>query len=241
MWLSAASAAPDEIQVYTEEINVPGEFGLEQHLNYTLEGAKTPDFLGQMTSHHVLQVTPEFSYGITETLEGGLYLPIAFTADGNSYINGLRLRLKFIAPRAAEEKFFYGLNVEVGYDAPRTSQSNTGMELRPIIGYRDEVWLLSFNPILNVALAANADHQPQFEPALKLAHRVVDEVRAGFEYYGEFGGVNHLLPVAQSVQTLFAVVDVEVQGWDVNFGIGRGNTNASDKWVAKGIIALPFK
>lgn len=238
--VSEVYAAPDEIQVYTEEMNTPGEFGLEQHLNYTLQGAKMADFSGQMTSHHVLQATPEFSYGITDTLEGGLYLPIAFAADGYSFINGLRLRLKYIAPRTAEERFFYGMNVEVGYDSPRTSQSNAGMELRPIIGYRDEAWLVSLNPILNVALAANADHQPQFEPALKLTHRVVNEARVGLEYYGEFGSVNHLLPVAQSVQTLYAVVDVEVRAWDVNFGIGRGNVNSADKWIAKGIIALPF-
>ncbi|MDH2916657.1 MAG: hypothetical protein PXX77_07255 [Gallionella sp.] len=241
MCTSNAQAAPDEIQVYTEEMNVPGEFGLEQHLNYTLEGSKMPDFPGQMTSHHVLQATPEFSYGITETLEGGLYLPIAFTADGNSFINGLRLRLKYIAPRSAEDKLFYGLNVEVGYDSLRTSQSSVGMELRPIIGYRDEAWLVSFNPILNIALAADASHEPQFEPALKMTYRVVEEARAGLEYYGEFGSLNHLAPADQSAQTLFAVADVEVKAWDVNFGIGRGNVHAGDKWVVKCIIALPFK
>ncbi len=236
-----ARAAPDEIQVYTEEMNAPGEFGLEQHLNYTIRGTQTPDYPGQMAAHHVLQITPEFSYGLTNTLEAGLYVPIAITSAGDTFLNGLRLRLKYIAPRRDDESMFYGMNVEVGRDSGRTSDSISGMELRPIIGYRDAQWLLSFNPILNVGLAASVSRQPQFEPALKLTHRVSAEMCAGFEYYGEYGSLSRLSPADQRSHTVYAVFDVETAGLDVNFGIGRGFVNAGDEWVAKGIIALPFK
>jgi len=233
-------AAPDEIQVYTEEMNVPGEFGLEQHLNYTIKGTQTPDYPGQLTTHHVTQVTPEFSYGISKNLEAGLYVPFAFTPDGNAFLNGLRLRLKYITPRRPDENMFYGLNVEVGRDSLRTSDSISGLELRPIIGYRDAQWLASFNPILNFGLAANVSHQAQFEPALKLTHSVAEGVRGGCEYYGEYGSLGHLLPTDQRVHTLYAVADVETRGFDVNFGIGRGFVNAGDAWVMKAIIALPL-
>lgn len=235
-----AMAAPDEIQVYTEELNVPGAFGLEQHLNYTIKGQQTPDYTGQMTSHHVTQVTPEFSYGLSNTLEAGLYVPLAFAPDGNAFLNGLRLRLKYIAPRQSEETVFYGLNVEVGRDSLRTSDSISGMEFRPIIGYRDAQWLASFNPILNVGLAANVSRQPQFEPALKLTHRVLAGMHGGLEYYGSYGSLSHLLPADQRSHTLYAVTDVEVRGFDVNLGIGRGFVNAGDDWVMKAIIALPL-
>ncbi|CAG1007107.1 hypothetical protein BURK2_03556 [Burkholderiales bacterium] len=241
MGAADALAAPDEIQVYTEEINDPGEFGLEQHLNYTIKGEKTESYPGQMVSHHVTQVTPEFSYGITNTLEAGLYVPVAFTPDGSAFLNGLRLRLKYIAPRQNDDAFFYGLNVEVGRDSRRTSESISGMEFRPIVGYRNADWLVSFNPILNLALAANVSHQPQFEPALKLTHSVGKGIGAGFEYYGEFGSLSHLLPSSERAHTLYAVLDVETHGFDINFGIGRGFVNAGDDWVMKGIIALPFK
>jgi hypothetical protein len=236
-----ASAAPDEIQVYTEEINAPGEFGLEQHLNYTIKGQQTPDYPGQMTSHHVTQITPEFSYGLTDTFEAGLYVPVAVTAAGDTFLNGLRVRLKYIAPRQIEEEVFYGLNVEVGRDAPRTSESISGMELRPIVGYRDAQWLASFNPILNMALAGDVSHQPQFEPSWKLTHRMSEGTRGGFEYYGEYGALNNLLPRDQRAHSLYAVVDVETADLDINFGIGRGFVAAADDWVMKAIIALPFK
>lgn len=235
-----AMAAPDEIQVYTEELNKPGEFGLEQHLNYTIKGRQTPDYPGQMTSHHVTQITPEFSYGLSDTLEAGLYVPMAVTAAGDSFLNGLRVRLKYIAKRSDGEQLFYGLNVEVGRDSYRTSQSLSGMELRPIIGYRDSSWLASFNPILNMALVSDASHQPQFEPSLKLTRRVSEAMRGGIEYYGEYGPLNHMLSSDQRAHTVYAVTDIESGGLDVNFGIGRGFVNAADKWVMKAIIALPL-
>jgi len=50
-------AAPEEIQVYTDDINAPGEFGLELHVNYVLEGPRAPVYAGQVPTNHVLQVT----------------------------------------------------------------------------------------------------------------------------------------------------------------------------------------
>ena len=238
---SGALAAPDEIQVYTEEMNDPGEFGLELHVNYAIKGAKEPGYAGEMPSHHMLQVTPEFSYGLSKTLEAGLYLPVAIAPDGNAYGNGLRFRLKHIAPREEGELFFWGLNGEIGYSTRRVSPNYWGMELRPIVGYRSEDWLVSFNPILNMALSTNVSREPNFEPALKLARKVADGVHGGVEYYGEYGPIHHLLPANERAHYLYGVVDIEKKDFDINFGIGRGFVNATDTWVAKAIIAFPFK
>ncbi len=235
-----ALGAPDEIQVYTEETNDPGRFGLEQHINYTLHGTRVPDYSGQTPSHHVMQITPEFSYGITKRLEAGLYVPFAFAPGGYSFQNGLRARLKYIAPRQHEEDVFYGLNVEIGRDTLRTSDSISGMEIRPIIGFRDARWLVSFNPILTLGLAANVSHQPQFEPALKVTHRIGEGARAGLEYYGSYGSLTHLPPGNRFSHVVYAVADIE-GGWDVNLGLGRGLANSTDVWVMKAIIALPFE
>src|ERR1019366_4636367 len=75
----------DEIQVYTDDINKPGEFGLELHVNTTPKGRSTPDFPGEITPWHSLRVTPEFSYGLTKHLEAGLYLPYARDAEGTTH------------------------------------------------------------------------------------------------------------------------------------------------------------
>lgn len=78
---SMAVAAPDEIQVYTEEMNKPGEFSLELHSNYALKGAKAPSYQGEKPGHHMLQITPEFSYGVTKALEAGMYLVVSHGND----------------------------------------------------------------------------------------------------------------------------------------------------------------
>lgn len=236
-----AVAAPDEIQVYTDDMDDPGQYGLELHVNYALKGAKEPSFEGEMQSNHRLQVTPEFSYGLTKTLEAGLYLPAALSSDGDLYGNGLRLRLKYIAPREPDARFFWGLNGELGYSARRVSESRAALELRPIIGYRDQGWLISFNPIVGTDLSSGVSNAPKFEPALKVARKTAEGVHAGLEYYGEYGPIHHLLPAAERAHYLYAVVDLESKGYEINFGIGRGMENATDQWVAKAIIGFPFK
>lgn len=234
-------AAADEIQVYTEEMDDPGQFGIETHMNLAVRGSKVPAYPGEKPSNHMLQITPEFSYGVTKSLEAGLYVPFAIDPHGNSYNNGLRFRLKTIAPRDDDSPYFWGMNTEVGYATRRVSESYWGMELRPIVGYRGHDWLVAFNPILDMSLSNNISRQPNFEPALKITRKATTDLSAGVEYYGEYGPLRHILPAGERAHYLYAVMDFETNGMDINFGIGRGFDNAGDKWVAKAIIAFPFK
>ena len=236
-----AVAAPDEIQVYTDDMNEPGDFGVELHVNYVIDGERQAAYAGASPSQHMLQTTPEFSYGITKNWEAGMYVPVAYEENGQLYGNGLRLRMKYIATPADGSSLFWGLNAEYGYSSLRVSESEWGMEMRPIIGYRTDNWLLSFNPIFTMELSGNASRQPQFEPSLKVARTVAQGMQAGLEYYGEYGYSNHILPASERVNYLYAALDIEQRDFDMNFGVGRGDSNASDSWVAKAIIAFPFK
>lgn len=234
-------AAPDEIQVYTGEMDDPGEFGLELHVNQVLKGGKTTEFEGQMPAHHVLQVTPEFSYGITKEWEAGMYVPFAMAPDGNLYNNGLRGRIKFVKEHAENSGFYWGFNTEVGYSTRRVSENYWGMELRPILGYDDGTWMASFNPILDLSLSNNVSREPGFQPAFKLGRTVAEGIRAGFEYYGDFGPLHHPLPTNQRAHYLYGAVDIDRGDFGLNLGIGKGFVGATDEWVVKAIIAFPFK
>ena len=233
------AAAPEEIQVYTDDINEPGEFGLEMHVNYVIDGFRAPQYAGQLPTQHVLQVTPEFSYGFAKNWDAGLYLLSAVAPDGNVYGNGAKLRVKYIAP--ASGAFFWGVNFEIGNTSRRVSEANTNVELRPIIGWRSEKWLVSFNPIIGVAVSSDNGHEPSFKPALKVSRSVGEGVQLGSEHYADMGGIHHIPPFNQQDQMLYAVVDVQKKAFDINFGIGRGVTGASEKWVAKMIVGIPFK
>ena len=111
---AAARAASEEIQVYMDELNRPGEIGLDVHLNDVLTGDGAPDYPGAESSLHRLRITPEFSLGITNTLELGAYLPLAtLSRDGTVRVDGVKLRLKYLAPHK-EEGFYWGANLELG-------------------------------------------------------------------------------------------------------------------------------
>ena len=114
------------------------------------------------------------------------------------------------------------------------------MELRPIVGYRDALWLVSFNPIFNVAVSGQANSSPQFEPALKLTRRMGEMVQGGLEYYGEYGAFSGMKPTGQWAHTVYGVVDTAVGGMNLNVGLGRGNANAVDEWVVKTVLEFSW-
>ena len=233
-------AAPEEIQVYTYDVNEPREFSVELHTNYVIEGPRTSQYPGQLPTNHVLQFTPEFSYGIAKNWDIGLYLLSGRSADGNLYGNGAKLRLKYMS--AGETGTFWGVNMEYGRTSKRVSENSANIELRPIIGWRNDLWLVSFNPILGAAVSGDVSGEPSFAPALKVSRRAGDGLQVGFEHYADMGGIHHMPSFNQQEHTFFAVADYEAKGFDINLGIGRAVTSATpEKWVAKMIIGIPFK
>src|SRR5438552_70081 len=100
---AALAALRDEIQVYTSDINKQGEFGLELHVNTTPSGRSTPDFPGEITPAHGWRFTPEFSYGVTPSLEAGLYLSFVHGAGDRDRFSAPKLRLKWMALRVDED------------------------------------------------------------------------------------------------------------------------------------------
>ena len=122
-----ALAADEEIQVYTDEMNEVGKFGVELHLNYVPQGSKQLSHPGEIPSNHRFQAMPEFSYGISESFEAGLYVPFAISNDGNFYATGLRPRIKYIHHPEEPSIFFWGVNTEFGYSSLKVADSMWGM------------------------------------------------------------------------------------------------------------------
>ena len=147
-------------QVYTDDINKPGEFGLELHVNTTPSGRRTADFPREITPHHGLRITPEFSYGLTRDFEAGLYLPYARDIDRTMHFGGPKLRLKWLPVQTDDSGhgWFAGANLEYAFTSAEFEQSTRNVELRPIIGYRNRDWLIAANPILGWSLNG-PDHE----------------------------------------------------------------------------------
>ena len=239
----AAAAQQDEIQVYTDDINKKGETGLEWHLNGTPSGRTVPNFPREITNDHGFRFTPEFSYGLTNSLELGFYLPMAIDGGGDFYVVGAKLRLKWLPVKPAEGAagWFLGANTELSRVNTRFSESAWAQELRPIIGYRGKDWLFAFNPILDWDLSNGlASWDPTFIPSIKLNREVVKGISLGAEYYSDMGKLGNIEPWGKQDNRLYATIDVDMKPLVFNFGVGRGLTEASDKWTVKAIIEVPL-
>jgi hypothetical protein len=103
--LAQPAKAVDEIQVYNAGIAAVGQFTIQQHLNYVALGQRDPPFPGGLVSHHSINGTPEFAYGVTDWWEVGLYLPFAIQ-DRQFLSDSFKLRTLFVSPNAAERNFF---------------------------------------------------------------------------------------------------------------------------------------
>lgn len=239
----ARAALPDEIQVYTSDINKPGEFGLELHVNTTPSGRATPDYRGEIPPAHGWRFTGEFSYGVTPALEAGLYLPFVLGAGDRDRFAGPKVRLKWLPLRvdADGNGSFAGLNFEYAWTNEALEQATQALEVRPILGWRNPDWLVAFNPVLGFDRAGpTKGNTPSFEPSLKAARTVARGVMAGLEYYAGLGPANDLLPRSQQEHSLYVALDVDRAPWVFNFGVGRGLTSATDRWTVKAIFEIPL-
>lgn len=233
---TARAALPDEIQVYTDDLERPGEHGVELHVNTTPGGRSAPEHPGEVTPWHGVRVTPEISWGLGHGMDWGLYLPFVRAADGSTFFAGPKFRLKWmpLLPPEGGAGAFAGINGEVAFVQERFEASGRGGEIRPIVGYRSPGWLLAVNPILEFDLAGEEKGVMRFTPAAKAGRQLTAKWMAGVEYYGDFGPASHFAPRAGQAHTLYLVLDTE----RVNFGIGRGFSGTADRWTVKAIFSF---
>jgi hypothetical protein len=218
------AAAPEEIKVFTDELAGYGESTLEVHVNKASRGAP-------------LQLMPEYSYGIRRDWELSLQLPLAFQ-DGVRG-NGYRAELQYIAPHDDAAGSYWGVNFELAHISRAGEQRFWNLEFIPIAGWRGDRWHLVANPGLNLAVTG-PDRKLHFDPSAKAAYRTDGRNYFGIEYYLEAGPLAHWLPGGQRSQVLYLAWDGKVGKSDINVGIGRGLTDASDPWVLKMICEFAF-
>ncbi len=231
----ANAASADEIQVYDDAINDIGEFNVDVHMNYVPSGIKDSAYQKEIPAHHNSRITPEFGYGLTKNLEGGLYIPTIRSANGDWYLEGLKFRLKYLANRE-KTGAYWGMNFELGKVAHRTSEQNWNLEVRPIVGYRTDEWNFTINPILSFAVSGN-DHTPSFEPALKIGRKLTNKTWINLENYSDFGPIDQM---RSHVQETYITADTEVFGHNFNIGIGHGWTQEANDWTLKAILNIPI-
>ena len=239
VWVLQCRGAPEEIQVYIDDMSTPGHFGVDVHNNYVFSGSDIPTYAGEQPPDEVYRLTPEFYYGLSKTFELGLYVLSTHTASGDSNLDGAKARIKFIAPHDPSAGVFWGANLEVGDTSRRVSETPWNGELKGILGYRVDRWLFAINPNLDWSFSAHGGPMT-VDVDCKFAYSVGPTTQIGMESYNDLGPLSGLQPLNQNSKTLYLAIDQDLGKFDLNAGLGRGLTSDSDRWILKLIVGAHF-
>jgi hypothetical protein len=242
----AVRAAPDEIVVFTDELEKKGEIGYELHLNYAARARRDPEYPGEQAPYRVLRLMPEIVWGMSDTWNLGLHFPMSYSRNTNSAtLDGVKLRLLNLHVKEAgkDTNYFYGVNYEISYYNPRITESRFNAELRTILGTNQGAWKFTVNPIFNSALNRNPSGRAvEFEVFSQVLRSFGEKFALGVEHYASLGRLSNLTFGSQSGQISYIVAEIKTKHhFDIHFGIGHGWTEgSSDKRVFKALIGLPF-
>lgn len=241
MFLQTAHALDAfETQVYDAGINEIGKRSLEVHLNHVVDGKKDPEYPEQIANNHLSHMTFELALGLTEFWEMGAYLQSAITTDTQLKYAGVKVRSKFVVPKSVSGNYQLGINFEVSNVPKAFEPIQYSAEIRPIFGYQWEHVLFLVNPILGFNLFEQLDSNPTFAPATKIVFETHQGYGLGAEYYVDFGSTKQMDSLNRAEQYVYLVYDKLEGPFELNIGIGRGLTAASNSYALKTIIGTEF-
>lgn len=247
LWLAVlalpapAIAAPEEIQVYMDELNAPGEVGLDLHLNHVPTGGDGIDYAGEQSSLRRFRLTPELSLGLGHGFELGVYVPLA-TLDrtGRLGADGAKVRLKWLGSRPGA-KIFWGGNFEIGYEDRRLSPNPWSAEFKTILGAHLGRWTIANNVNFDFVVSGPAPSPLAFDTDTRISYALTPKLAIGIESYDGFGSTRDFGDFRLSEQSTFFVIDADLgRGWGVNVGIGHGYGGNADGLILKAIISVPI-
>jgi hypothetical protein len=234
---------PFEIHVYEYETLKPGQFTLEQHLNYWAIGSKEPAGVLAPTNDQ-LHMTHELTGGITDQISlGVMQLNALLPGSGFEYA-GWRVLPHFYAPASWGLPVELGLVAEFSFARPQFIADTAHVELRPILQRRIKNVDLVFNPVFARGLRGTGVSEGwTFEPAARVAYGDSDtqRFRPYLEWYSEMGSLPDLAPASRQVHQIFAGVDVKLARhltWSVAPGVGL--TPTQPRLVFKSHLEFEF-
>lgn len=238
----AARAADEEIQVYMDEIGPPHRLGLDVHLNYVPRGRTAPDFAGEQASEGRTRITPEWSWAMGPNLELGAYLPLmTFGRGGGFEADGIKGRIKWVAPRPDDQPWFWGLNFEIGRVKHDLDRNPWNAELKGILGTRTGPWTLAANLNVDWVVSGPDEGAPaELQLALKAGYSLDKDTSIGVETYNALGTTRAFGRFSENDHQTYLVIDKGFGRWDLNFGVGWGYGRPEDRWIVKAVVGVPI-
>jgi hypothetical protein len=227
-----AAALPPDLKVSTDDLNEAGEHFIEIQANKASRAGPDAE-----DTRVPFQFLAEYSYGITDHWQVALKLPFAREAGIRSL--GATAELRYLGAHDRAAGAYWGMNVSAARGRDQVDEPHdSSVELQPVLGYRIAGWHLAANPTLAKPVSGE-DRRTTFFLQAK-AGRAVGGHELGLEYFLDAGPFRDWTPRRERKEYLFLVWD-KVVGNELNFGIGRGLTDASERWILKVIYSFPLK
>jgi hypothetical protein len=219
---SAHAVSPD-LKVSTDDLNEAGESFIEVQAN---KATGWPfQFLG------------EYSYGITDFWQVAAKVPFA-REDGVRSL-GANVEVRYLGEHDREKGGYWGVNLTAGRGRERAGDpSSSGVEIAPVLGWRGGNWHFAANTAIGFPTSGD-DRRATFVTALKAGYGVGGRSELGVEYFLDAGPFSSWHPRHERTEFLFLAWD-KVVGNELNIALGRGLTDASERWVLKVIYSFPI-
>ena len=153
---SARAQDPFEIHVYEYEELQPGQFTLEQHLNYVGIGTKTSNGTLAPTNDQI-HFTHELTSGITPQFSMGFMLLAGRIPSSGLEYAGWRVLPHFYAPESWHLPLKLGLVAEFSFQGTRYEQNSRRVEIRPILEKDFGRFQVDVNPVFERALRGRSE------------------------------------------------------------------------------------
>lgn len=229
----AAVAVPPDLKVSTDDLNEAGE----QFIEFQANKASRPG-PNAADPRVPFQFLAEYSYGITDHWQVALKLP--FARDDGVRSLGWTAEVRYLPEHDREAGGYWGLDAALGRGRELPGErASSGADIVPVFGYRTPKWHFAANTAFGFP-ATGDDRRGTFSAALKAAYRLSAKSEAGLEYYFDAGPLRAWHAKHERNEYLFAVWD-KVAGNELNIGIGRGLTDASERWILKAVYSFPVK
>ncbi|MEI6159489.1 MAG: hypothetical protein WCP77_06635 [Roseococcus sp.] len=233
----AQAALFDEFEVHDLDMPAAGEWDLDQHVNWGTRGLNQPGWPGGVRTNGAGYVSTEIGRGITRDWTAALYLP-AVISGGRLEPVGAKLRNLFRFYGDDGDGWSFGLLAQIGLLSRPASPGRVVGELRPVVTWRSGPWYVVAG--MGVSAYSGPEADALLSPQGRLTYTLPSGVNFGLEHYADLGAVGRLGSPARQTHQAFATLGAPLGPVEVNFGIGRGLTAASEPWVARLRLGVEF-
>ncbi len=218
----AAAAVSPDLKISSDDLNEAGEHFLE------LQASKASRPGPHAADPRVpFQFLGEYSYGITDSWQVAVKLPFAREEGARGLGGGAELR--YLGPHDRAKGGYWGVDLSAARERERPGDApGSTVEIQPVFGYRTRAWHFSAN--VPIGFPASGPDRSATLGFQSKAGRRLGAQEVGLEFFRHADRTRHL----------FLAWD-KVYGNELNVALGRGLTEASERWILKLAYSFPLQ